>query len=110
MQTNLKRTPSRISFEFTEVPETPVMAAYKVVALNSRLKDYDAKAKMVDGQLKLIKPAATVKDCRHIDGCVYFMLGRVPDAIMTDYIEKFQKVLKDNVEWKEVEDDSNFIS
>ena len=44
-----------------------------------------------------------VKDCRNIDGCVYFCKGRVPEAKMNEWIELFQKLLKEKG-WKKNED------
>lgn len=70
-----------------------------VVALDSKLKDYDFQPVMEHGKLEMKCPAKTVKDCRNIDGCVYFHLGHVSDSVMVDLIEKFQK-LKQEKGWK----------
>ncbi len=70
-----------------------------VVALDSKLSDYNFKPVMQDGQMMMQIPAKTIKDCRNIDGCVYFHLGRVDDRVMVDLIEKFQK-LKREKGWK----------
>lgn len=69
-----------------------------VVALDSSLKDY-RRFFMKDGQMMQEFVEKTVKDCRHIDGCVYLHLGTVSDTVMVDLIEKFQK-LKLEKGWK----------
>lgn len=70
-----------------------------VVALDAKLKDFDFQPVYEDGQLVMRCPEKTIKDCRNIDGCVYFHLGRVSDSVMVDLIEKFQK-LKAEKGWK----------
>lgn len=70
-----------------------------VVALDSKLSDYDFQPDTQNGQLVMRCPEKTVKDCRNIDGCIYFHLGRVSDAVMVDLIEKFQKLKKEKG-WK----------
>ena len=70
-----------------------------VVALDSKLKDYDFKPVNVGGKMMVQLPEKTVKDCRNIDGCIYFHLGRVSDSVMVDLIENFQK-LKMEKGWK----------
>lgn len=82
-----------IKFEFQK------MNGITVVALDATLKDFDFKAKFKDGKMWMEKPEATIKDCRHIDGCVYFHLGIVTDSVMVDLIEKFQKLRKEKG-WK----------
>lgn len=72
---------------------------FTIVALDSRLSDYEFQPKWEGDQLVMKSPDKTVKDCRHIDGCVYFHLGHVTDAVMVDLIEKFQK-LKQEEGWK----------
>ena len=70
-----------------------------VVALDSKLKDYDFNPIKVDGKMIIQIPEKTIKDCRNIDGCIYLHLGRVSDSVMVDLIEKFQK-LKMEKGWK----------
>ncbi len=70
-----------------------------VVALDSKLSDYDFQPVWRDGKLFMEAPAKTVKDCRNIDGCIYFHLGVASDRVMVDLIEKFQK-LKLEKGWK----------
>lgn len=71
-----------------------------VVALDSKLSDYGFQPVMENGKLVMKCPEKTVKDCRHIDGCVYFHLGHVNDSVMVDLIEKFNK-LKEEKGWKQ---------
>lgn len=71
-----------------------------VVALDSKLSDYGFQPVMENGKLVMKCPEKTVKDCRHIDGCVYFHLGHVSDSVMVDLIEKFNK-LKEEKGWKQ---------
>lgn len=71
---------------------------FTVVALDSKLSDYGFQPVMKDGKQMVEIPAKTVKDCRNIDGCVYFHLGHVTDSVMIDLIEKFNK-LKEEKGW-----------
>lgn len=71
-----------------------------VVALDSKLSDYGFQPIMENGKLVAKCPEKTVKDCRNIDGCVYFHLGHVSDSVMVDLIEKFNK-LKEEKGWKQ---------
>lgn len=83
-----------IHFEYQEIN------GYTVVALDSKLSDYGFQPVM-EGDTPMVRiPEKTVKDCRHIDGCVYFHLGHVTDTVMIDLIEKFQK-LKAEKGWKQ---------
>lgn len=84
-----------IPFEYQFIPSKGVT----LVALDSHLKDYDFQPTWENGQLKMKCPEKTIKDCTHIDGCIYFHLGHVPDSVMVDLIEKFQK-LKQEKGWK----------
>ena len=86
--------PRPIHFEFQELGE------YTIVALDSRLSDYDFQIAYENGNKVMKKPEKTIKDCRNIDGCVYFHLGHVDDSTMIDLIEKFQK-LKQEKGWKQ---------
>jgi hypothetical protein len=71
-----------------------------VVALDSKLSDYGFQPVMENGKLVVKSPEKTVKDCRNIDGCVYFHLGHVSDSVMVDLIEKFNKLKKEKG-WKQ---------
>lgn len=71
-----------------------------VVALDSKLSDYGFQPIMENGKLVVKCPEKTIKDCRNIDGCVYFHLGHVSDSVMIDLIEKFNK-LKEERGWKQ---------
>ncbi len=82
-----------IHFQFQQIGDVTV------VALDSKLSDYDIQTVNVNGQLMARIPEKTIKDCRHIDGCIYLHLGRATDAEMVDLIEKFQK-LKQEKGWK----------
>lgn len=84
----------KIRFEYQKI------GSYTVVALNSRLSELGFQPVTENGKLVIRRPERTVKDCRNIDGCVYFHLGRVPDSEMVRLIELFQKVKKENG-WKE---------
>lgn len=83
-----------IHFEYQTLPN-----GVTVVALDSKLSDYDIHPSMENGKLEMRIPEKTVKDCRNIDGCIYFHLGRASDRVMVDLIEKFQK-LKLEKGWK----------
>lgn len=82
-----------IHFEYQKFRNTTV------VALDSKLSDYDFKPVKINGRMMVQLPEKTIKDCRNIDGCIYFHLGRVSDSVMVDLIEKFQK-LKVEKGWK----------
>lgn len=82
-----------IHFEFQKFRDLTI------VALDAKLADFDFQPVTVNGQLVMRCPEKTIKDCRHIDGCVYLHLGHVSDAVMVDLIEKFQK-LKLEKGWK----------
>lgn len=71
-----------------------------VVALDAKLADFGFQPVNEGGKLVMKCPEKTIKDCRNIDGCVYFHLGRVSDAVMVDLIEKFQK-LKQEKGWQQ---------
>jgi len=78
-----------IHFEYQE------FKGITVVALDSKLSDYQFVPSKENGKMTMRCPAKTVKDCRNIDGCVYFHLGHVTDEVMVDLIEKFQKLKKE---------------
>lgn len=81
-------------FEYQEYPEATA------VALNATLDDFKGQAVMVDGKPCVRFKEKTIKDCTQIDGCVYLHLGHVPDTLMCDLIEKFQKLKKESKNWK----------
>jgi hypothetical protein len=75
----------------------------KIVALDASLSDFKAQpVRGENGKLEMRIAEKTVKDCRYIDGCIYYHLGRVSDSVMVDLIEKFQKLLKEKG-WKPVD-------
>lgn len=78
-----------IHFEYQKFGE------HTIVALDSKLSDYGFQPVMENGELVVKRAERTVKDCSSIDGCIYFHLGRVADSVMTDLIEKFQKLKKE---------------
>ena len=63
---------------------------YKVVAIGAKITDFNGVAQMVNGVPMMKFPEYTVKDCRNIDGCIYYMLGKVPDSKLVELIELFQ--------------------
>lgn len=84
-----------IRFEYQEFGD------FTVVALDSRLSDYGFQPVTEEQLTPMVRmPEKTIKDCRNIDGCVYFHLGHVTDDVMVDLIEKFQK-LKLEKGWKQ---------
>ena len=76
---------------------------YRAVALNAPLKYFACQYKLKDGIPVRCYNEMTVKDCRNIDGCVYFAKGRVKESELNDMIELFQKLLKEKG-WKKNED------
>lgn len=83
-----------IHFEYQEFKD------FTVVTLDSRLSDYGFEPVKENGKMVMKSPERTIKDCRHIDGCVYFHLGHVSDSVMVDLIEKFQNLKKEGG-WKQ---------
>lgn len=85
----------KVTFQFRDMP-----AGYRAVAFNAPL-DYFAThiTRDAKGEIHQIMAEMTVKDCRHIDGCVYFAKGRVPERKLNDLIELYNHV-KDNGKWK----------
>lgn len=74
---------------------------YTAVALDASLKDFDFHPHLgPDGKMVMKREERTIKDCRHIDGCVYFHLGRVSDSVMVEKIELFQKLKAEKQGWK----------
>lgn len=82
-----------IHFEYQDLPD------FTIVALDSKFADYDFQPVTENGKLVMKTPEKTVKDCRHIDKCIYLHLGHVADSVMVDLIEKFQKLKKEKG-WK----------
>ena len=76
-----------IHFEYQRLNE------FTVVALDAQLSDFNPKPILENGKPVMRVPAKTVKDCRNIDGCIYYHLGYATDSEMIDLIEKFQKLL-----------------
>ena len=75
------------------------LEGFTVVALDAKLKDFKPQPTLENGKPVMRIPAKTVKDCRGIDGCIYYHLGYVSDSVMIDLIEKFQKLLQEKG-WK----------
>lgn len=57
----------------------------------------------------MMVPAVTTKDCRMIDGCIYYHLGRCQETYMNELVEFFQKSLKLDKNWKRNNDGVKFI-
>lgn len=85
----------QITFEYQTYPECIV------VALDARLNDFKGQPIIQDGKPCLKYAERTIKDCRNIDGCIYFHKGHVSDNIMCDLIEKFNKLKQENKNWKQ---------
>lgn len=85
----------KLTFQFRDLA-----AGYRAVAFNAPLDYFMTKVKSSPKGPVAFLEEMTVKDCRHIDGCVYFMKGRVPDAEIVRMIELYQQI-KDNKGWKE---------
>lgn len=83
-----------IHFEYQDLP-----TGVRIVALDCTIRQLHPKTYLKDGKPMLQLPEMTMKDCTNIDGCIYYHLGRVPDSVMVDLIEKFQKLLKEK-NWK----------
>lgn len=79
--------------------EYQVFNNFTLVALDSKLSDYEFQPVYEHGNLVMKAPAKTIKDCTNIDGCVYLHLGQVDDSVMVDLIEKFNKLKKEKG-WK----------
>jgi len=73
---------------------------FKIVALDAKLSDFKGIATLVDGVPMMKTPEMTVKDCRNIDGCVYYCLGRKKDSEIIPLIEMFQSELHKIHLWK----------
>lgn len=80
-------------FEWEAHPDEHVT----VVALNNTLDYFKGQPFMRDGQLMARFNERMVKDCRYLDGCIYFIAGKVPEYEMNALIEVFQKMKKEHV-------------
>ena len=86
---------TQITFEYEEYPECTV------VALNASLDDFKGHPVTENGVPCVRFVERTVKDCRHIDGCIYFHKGHVEDSVMCSLIEKFVKLKEEKKkDWK----------
>ena len=68
---------------------------YKVVAIGAKMTDFNGVSYIENGVPMMKFPEYTVKDCRNIDGCIYYMLGKVPDTDFINLIELFQATCKE---------------
>lgn len=91
---NMTKRDQPITFEYQNYPECTV------VALEATLDDFKAQPVRINGQECINFKERTIKDCRGIDGCIYFHLGHIADTVMCDLIEKFQKLKKESKDWK----------
>ena len=66
-------------FEYQDLPN-----GVRIVSLDCRIKDLHPQPRMVNGEIKLMVPAVTTKDCRSIDGCIYYHLGRCQEIYMNE--------------------------
>ncbi len=89
--------PRPIKFEYQKVGDITV------VALDASLEDFKPHPYLQNGVPVMRIAERTVKDCRNIDGCIYFHLGYVTDSVMIDLIEKFWKLRKE-AGWKKGKD------
>lgn len=79
---------------------------YRVVAIGARLRDFNGVSYIENGVPMMKYPEMSVKDCRNIDGCIYYMMGRIPDDEFIRYIELFQatcKEMEENARAKRIE-------
>ena len=95
MKKNMKNIiePKTIKFEFQELD------GVTIVALDASLSDFKPQPVLQNGIPVMQIKERTIKDCRNIDGRIYFHLGRVSDTVMIDLIEKFWKLRKEKG-WK----------
>lgn len=84
----------KINFQYRDLPQ-----GYRAVSLDSKLDDYAQKVVHVKGELKVVIPEMVVKDCRKIDGCVYFAQKNTSESELNDMIELFNKVLHEKSRW-----------
>lgn len=88
--------PGATLYDYQYYPESQCT----VVAMEATLDDFKAQPINKNGKLMTYFKERTVKDCRNIDGCIYFHLGRVDDSKLVELIEKFQKAKKEVKDWK----------
>lgn len=91
-------------FEYQDLPN-----GVRIVSLDCRIKDLHPQPRMVNGEIKMMVPAITTKDCRMIDGCIYYHLGRCQETYMNELVEFFQKSLKLDKNWSRNDDGVKFI-
>lgn len=84
----------KITFQYKDLP-----AGYRAVALNSKLSDYERKVVTIKGEPMVVIPEMAIKDCRMIDGCVYFAPKDTPETKLNELIEAFNKVLHEKTGW-----------
>lgn len=63
-----------------------------VVAINAPLDEFKAQPVTEDGRPMVHFKERTTMDCSLLDGCIYLHLGRVPDSVMSQGAELFQKL------------------
>ena len=85
-------------FEFQDIVNGT--ERYRIVVLNAKLADITPRIVKRDGRLMKVISALTTKDCRHIDGCVYFHLGNCHETVMNDLCQTFQNMMADRKAWK----------
>lgn len=90
----------KITFEYKDLP-----AGYRAVSLNSKLKDYERKVVYIKGEPKIVIPEMAIKDCRKLDGCVYFAPKNTAESKLNELIELFNKLLLEKSGWSS--DESN---
>ena len=88
-------TNKRYMFEYQDLPN-----GVRIVALDCRLKDLHPQPANTGGEIKMMVPAVTIKDCTKIDGCLYYHLGRCNESYMNELVELFQKSLELDKNWK----------
>lgn len=81
-------------FEYETFPECTV------VALDAPLSYFAAQPITQNGTTCVRFNDRTIKDCTRIDGCIYMHKGCVPDNVMVDLIEKFNKLKAESKDWK----------
>lgn len=92
----------KITFEYRDLP-----AGYRAVSLNSKLKDYERKVIYIKGEPKIVIPEMAIKDCRKLDGCVYFAPKNTSESKLNELIELFNKLLLEKSGWSSDESNKN---
>lgn len=85
-----------VIFDYEYYPDSKATA----VALDALLDDFKEQPIVINGKPMVMTKERTIKDCRYLDGCIYFHLGKVDDRTMCDLIEKFQKIKSQTKDWK----------